>query len=130
MVGALCTLTTAVTEVTVIAALAASGDLAQFEAWWSFAEGYGNGFSLLAVAVSVIAWNETKGPLRLVPKWSAAVGAGAGLASFTGWSLGVRFDIRPASLLWVLASGGMCMWLAWLGTALARTSEPSGWTGE
>jgi hypothetical protein len=99
MVGALCTLTTAVTEVTVIAALAASGDLAQFEAWWSFAEGYGNGFSLLAVAVSVIAWNETKGPLRLVPKWSAAVGAGAGLASFTGWSLGVWFDIRPARRL-------------------------------
>lgn len=126
LVGALWTLTTAVTEVTVIADLAASGDLPQFEAWWSFAEGYGNGFSLLAVAVSVIAWNETKDPQRLVPKWSAAVGAGAGLASFTGWSLGVWFDIGPATLLWVLASGVMCVWLAWLGTALARTSEAGG----
>jgi hypothetical protein len=126
LVGALWTLTTAVTEVTVIADLAASGDLPQFEAWWSFAEGYGNGFSLLAVAVSVIAWSETRDPQRLVPKWSAAVGAGAGLASFTGWSLGVWFDIGPANLLWVLASGVMCVWLAWLGTALARTSESGG----
>ena len=50
LVGALWTLTTAVTEVTVIADLAASRDLAQFEAWWSLAEGYGNGFSMLAVA--------------------------------------------------------------------------------
>jgi hypothetical protein len=40
-VGALWTLTTALTEVTVIADLAASGDLSQFEAWWSFAEGNG-----------------------------------------------------------------------------------------
>jgi len=64
LVGALWTLTTAVTEATVV-----------------------------------------KDPQRLVPKWSAAVGAGAGLASFPGWSLGVWFDIGPANLLWVLASG-------------------------
>jgi len=122
LVGALWTLTTAVTEVTVIAGLAASGDLSQFEAWWSFAEGNGNGFSLLAVAVAVLAWNETRDPQRLVPKWSAAVGAGAGLASFAGWALGVWFDIGPANLLWVLASEVMCVWLAWFGTVLARTS--------
>ena len=59
LVAALWTLTTAVTEVTVIADLAASRDLAQFKAWWSFAEGHGNGFSMLAVAVAVIAWNDT-----------------------------------------------------------------------
>ena len=123
LVGALWTLTTAVTEVTVIAGLAASGNLAQFEAWWSFAEGHGNGFSLLAVAVAVLAWNETKDPQRLVPRWSAAIGAGAGLASFAGWALGVWFDIGPANLLWVLASEVMCVWLAWFGTVLARTSE-------
>ena len=126
LIGALWTLTTAVTEVTVLADLAASGDRSQFEAWWSFAEGYGNGFSLLAVAVAVIAWNETTDPERLVPKWSAAVGAGAGLASVTGWVFGVWFDVGPANLLWVLASGVMCGWLAWLGTVLARTSESGG----
>lgn len=123
LVGALWTLTTALTEVTVLADLAASGDLSQFKAWWSFAEGHGNGFSLLAVAVAVIAWNAIKDPQRLVPKWSAAVGAGAGLASFAGWALGVWFDVGPANLLWLLASGVMCVWLAWLGTALARASE-------
>jgi hypothetical protein len=126
LVGALWTLTTAVTEVTVIADLAASRDLAQFEAWWSFAEGYGNGFSMLAVAVAVIAWNEYRDPHRLLPKWSAGVGAGAGLASFAGWALGVWLDVGPANLLWLLASGVMCAWLAWLGTVLARTSDFNG----
>lgn len=122
LVGALWTLTTAVTEVTVLADLAASRDRAQFEAWWSFAQGYGNGFSMLAVAVAVIAWNEYRDPRRLLPKWSAGVGAGAGLASFAGWALGVWLGIGPANLLWLVASGGMCVWLAWLGTVLARTS--------
>jgi hypothetical protein len=115
-----------VTEVTVIADLAASGNLSQFEAWWSFAEGNGNGFSLLAMAVAVIAWNETKDPRRLVPKWSAAVGAVAGLGSFAGWALGVWLNIGPANVLWVVASGVMCLWLTWLGAALARTVD----TGE
>ncbi|MPY90993.1 MAG: hypothetical protein GEU99_24160 [Luteitalea sp.] len=75
------------------------------------------------MAVAVLAWNETKDPQRLVPKWSAAVGAGAGLASFAGWALGVWFDIGPANLLWVLASEVMCVWLAWFGAVLARTSQ-------
>lgn len=127
LVGALWTLTTAVAEVTVIADLAASRDLVQFEPWWSFAEGYGNGFSMLAVAVAVIAWSEYWDPHQLLPKWSAAVGAGAGLASFAGWALlGVWLDVGPANLLWLLASGVMCVWLAWLGTVLARTSDFNG----
>ena len=123
LVGALWTLTTAVGEATAIAGLAASGDLPQFTSWWVFAQGMANGFSLLAVAVSVIAWNETKDPRRLVPRWSAAIGTTAALASFAGWALGVWFDIGPASLLWVLATVVMCLWLAWLGIALARASE-------
>lgn len=123
LVGALWTLTTAVTEVTVIADLAASKNLAQFEPWWSFAQGFGNGFALLAVAVAVIGWNEYSDPNRLVSKWSTIVGAGAGLASFAGWALGVWFHVRPANLLWLVASGVMCIWLASLGTALARTSD-------
>lgn len=126
LVGSLWTLTTAVTEVTVIADLAASRDLGRFEVWWSFAEGHANGFSMLAVAVAVIAWNEYRDPHRLLPKWSAGVGAGAGLASFAGWALGVWLDVVPANLVWLLASGVMCLWLAWLGMALARTSD----TGE
>jgi hypothetical protein len=119
LVGALWTLTTALVEATAIIGLAASGDLPRFRAWWVFAQGKANGFSVLALAVSVIAWNETRDPRRLVPKWSAAAGTAAGLASFAGWALGVWFDIGPANLLWVLASAVMCVWLAWLGIALA-----------
>ena len=125
LVGALWTLTTAITEVTVIADLAASRDLAQFKAWWSFAEGHGNGFSMLAVAVAVIAWNEYRSPHPVLPKWSAGIGPGAGLASFAGWALGVWLDVGPANLLWLLASGVMCVWLAWLGMVLARTRDVS-----
>ena len=123
LVGAIWTLTTAVTEVTVIADLAASRDLAHFKAWWSFAEGHGNGFSMLAVAVMVIAWGDYRDPHRLLPRWSAGVAAGAGLASFAGWALGVWLDVVPANLVWLLASVVMCVWLACLGTALARTSD-------
>ena len=126
LIGALWTLTTAVTEVTVIADLATSRDLAQFEAWWSFAEGHGNGFSMLAVAVAIIAWNEYRDPHRLLPRWSAAIGAGAALASFAGWALGVWLDVGPANLLWLLASVVMCVWLAGLGTVLARTRDVNG----
>jgi hypothetical protein len=78
------------------------------------------------MAVAVIAWNEAKDPRRLVPKWSAAVGAAAGLASLTGWALGVWLNIGPANVLWVIASGVMCLWLTWLGAALAGTVD----TGE
>jgi hypothetical protein len=120
LVGALWTLTTAVTEVTVIADLAKSGNVAQFGPWWSFAQGYGNGFAILAIAVAVIAWNEHRDSHRLLPKWSAAMGTAAALASFAGWALGVWFHVRPASVLWLLASGLMCLWLAWLGVVLAR----------
>lgn len=126
LVGALWTLTTAVTEVTVIADLAASRDLAQFQPWWSFAQGYGNGFAMLAVAVAVIAWSEYRDPRRLLPKWSAGAGTLAALASFAGWALGVWLDVGPANLLWLLASGVMCIWLAWLGTVLARSSDFDG----
>lgn len=121
LVGALWTLTTAVAEVTVITDLAAAGNIEQFEAWWSFAEGFGNGFAILAVAVAIIASNEYRDDRRPVPRWSAAAGAAAGLASFAGWVLGVWLDVGPANLLWLLASGIMCVWLASFGIALART---------
>ena len=65
-------------------------------------------------------------PHRLLPRWSAAIGAGAGLTSFAGWALGVWLDVGPANLLWLLASGVMCVWLDWLGTVLARTRDFNG----
>ena len=85
--------------------------------------GYGNGFAMLAAAVAVIAWSEHRDPQRVLPKWSAGVGAGAGLASFAGWVLGVWLDIGPANFLWLVASAVMCLWLAWFGSVLARTRD-------
>ena len=124
LIGAVCTLATAVTEVTVIADLSAAGDFTQFQAWWSFAEGYANGFAFLALAVATIAWNASKDLPDYIPKWSAVVGALAGVASFTGWALGVWANIAPANLVWVVASGIMCLWLVWLGVALNTREIP------
>lgn len=70
--------------------------------------------------VAVIAWNEYRRPQRLVPKWSAGVGTGAGLASCAGWVLGVWFGVGPAIILWLVGSGIMSAWLAWLGILLSR----------
>ena len=126
LVGSVWTLTTAITEVTVIADLARSRDFARFKLWWAFAEGHGNGFAMLAVAVALIAWNEHRDPYRTLPQWSAAVGTVAGLASFAGWVLGVWLNVGPANLVWLVASGTMCLWLAWLGTTLARTRDFAG----
>lgn len=124
-IGSLWTLTTAVAEATAVSGLSAARDLALLEAWWAFAEGYANGFSILAVAVAVVAWNEFKDPLRLLPAWSAAAGAVAGLLSFAGWVFGVWFDVGPANLVWLFASGAMCAWLAWFGAELARVGDPA-----
>jgi hypothetical protein len=122
-VGAIWTLTTAVTEVTVIADLAVQRDLAQFEAWWSFAEGNGNGFAAFALGVAVIASCELRATDLLVPAWSSVVGTIAGLASCAGWVLGVWFNVGPANLVWVVASGVMCLWLALLGSSMVRRAH-------
>jgi hypothetical protein len=71
-VGALWTLTTAVAEATVVAGAAVSGNTAMFEAWWAFSEGKATGFIFLALAVAVIAGNETRTP-RAIPAWSISV---------------------------------------------------------
>ena len=60
------------------------------------------------------------GDQRFVGGRQGGVGAGAGVASFVGWALGVWFNIGPANFLWLVASGVMCLWLAWLGASLAR----------
>jgi hypothetical protein len=69
-VGALWTLTTAVAEATVVAGAAVSGNTAMFEAWWAFSEGKATGFIFLALAVAVIACNETRTP-RATPVWAS-----------------------------------------------------------
>jgi hypothetical protein len=119
-VGALWTVSTAVAEATVITDVAASGDSAMFDAWWAYAQGKGNGFSLLALAVAVIAGSEARTSHSIVPLWATAVGAVAGVASFAGWALGVWLGIRVGNLLWVVSSLVMCLWMLWFGVSLRR----------
>lgn len=120
VVGALWTVTTAVAETTVVTRAAVTGSEETFAAWWSFAEGKGNGFAFLALAVAVIAGNEALSPARVTPAWAAWTAVAAGIASWAGWGLGMWFGVRAGSVLWVASSIVMALWTLRFGLALRR----------
>jgi len=122
-VGALWTITTAVAEVTGVVQAAVSGNMVMFEAWWAFAQGKATGFVFLALAVAVIAGNETRTPDSVTPLWASWIGVAAGIGSFAGWALGIWFGIRVGNLLWVISSLVMCLWAFWFGVRLMRMSD-------
>lgn len=120
VVSAIWTITTAVAEATIVTSAAVSGDVETFRAWWTFAEGMGNGFAFFALAVAVIAAHQAQRSERAWPVWSARVGMVAGLASFAGWALGRWFGVSFGNLLWVATSIVMSLWTLWFGVALMR----------
>lgn len=120
-VSALWTMTTAVTEATVVTNAALSGDKETFEAWWAFAEGKATGFAFFALALAVIAGNEARRSERATPAWSAWVAMVAGVASFSGWALGMWFGVGLGNLLWAASSILMSLWTLWFGVALMRS---------
>src|SRR5919197_581899 len=97
-IGAIWTLTTAVAEATVVAGAAVSGNVATLEAWWAFSEGKANGFIFLALAVAVIAGNETRMSRTTPPVWASWIAVIAGVASCIGWILGMWLEIAPGNL--------------------------------
>lgn len=119
-VGSLWTITTAVTETTVVASAAVAGNYDTFEVWWSFAEGKANGFVFLALAVAVIASNEARHSASTTPTWFSWMGTVAGILSFVGWALGMWLVIGIGNLLWVLSTIVMSLWTFWFGVALVR----------
>ena len=124
-VGSLWTLITAVAEATVVTNAAVSGTSQTFEAWWAFAEGMGNGFAFFALAVAVIAGNQTQSDNRVTPKWTSWIAVVAGVASFFGWVLGMWFGLAPGNFLWLISSIIMSLWLLWFGIALIRSAASS-----
>jgi hypothetical protein len=122
-VAALWTLTTAIAEATVVTSAARSDDQAVLNAWWAFAEGKATGFAFMALAVATIAAHEARSAAPATPAWAAWAASVAGVASFSGWALGMWLDVAPGNLLWLVSSILMSAWTAWLGTALARSSE-------
>jgi hypothetical protein len=120
-ITALWTLTTAVAEATAVTDAVNSGNAEMFAAWWAFAEGKATGFSFLALAVAVIAGNEAKSIEGATPSWAAWTAVIAGVASFTGWALGMWFGIGVGMLLWLAASILMSVWIVWFGIALTRS---------
>lgn len=119
-IGALWTVTTAVAETTVVADAAATGNSETFAAWWAFAEGKAHGFAFFALAVAVIAGRDARRPSGATPAWSAWIGVLAGVASFTGWGLGMWLGVGVGNLLWVVSSLVMSIWTLAFGVALAR----------
>lgn len=119
-VGALWTMTTAVAEATVVAAAAAAGDAASFEAWWAFSEGKANGFMFLALAVAAIAAHEARADPGATPAWACWSGAAAAVGAFLGWPLGMWFGVALGSVVWVVAAFVMSLWTLWFGLGLAQ----------
>ena len=120
-VTALWTLTTAVAEATAVTDAVHSGNAEMFAAWWAFAEGKATGFAFLALAVAVIAGNEARSTDGVTPAWAAWTAMVAGVASFTGWALGMWFEIGFGNLLWLATSILMSVWIIWFGVALTRS---------
>jgi hypothetical protein len=116
-VGALMTVSTAISEATVIFDAAVTGNRAVFESWWVFAEGMGNGFAAMALAFTAIAGNETR-TSGVTPRWASGIATVAGAASFAGWVLGSWLGVAIGGLVWVVSSLMMCVWLVWFGLAL------------
>ncbi len=122
-VTALWTLTTAVAEATAVTDAVHSGNAEMFAAWWAFAEGKATGFAFLALAVAVIAGNEAQSNKGATPSWAAWTAVVAGVASFTGWAVGMWFGISLGSLLWLVTSILMSVWIVWFGVALTRSPD-------
>lgn len=120
-ITALWTLTTAVAEATAVTDAVNSGNAEMFAAWWAFAEGMATGFAFLALAVAVIAGNEAKSIGGATPSWAAWTAVIAGVASFTGWALGMWFGMGVAMLLWLASSILMNVWIVWFGIGLTRS---------
>jgi hypothetical protein len=110
-----------VAEATAVTDAVNSGNAEMFAAWGAFAEGKATGFSFLALAVAVIAGNEAKSIEGATPSWAAWTAVIAGVASFTGWALGMWFGIGVGMLLWLAASILMSVWIVWFGIALTRS---------
>jgi hypothetical protein len=115
--GALLTVSTAVSEATVVSAAAHEGDKATFVSWWAFAGGMANGFFALALASAFIALAEARSNARSMPTWSCAGGAIFGLLSAVGWSFGQQLGLQIGGPIWLISTVLMCIWLAWFGFA-------------
>ena len=119
-VGALWTVMTAVAETTVVARAAVAGDAETFSSWWAFAEGMATGFAFFALAVAVVAVNEAWSPEPATPPTSAWIGTVAGVASFSGWALGMWFGVPFGNPLWLVSSIVMSLWMLRFGLGLTR----------
>jgi hypothetical protein len=115
--GALLTVSTAVSEAAVVSAAAAAGDKATFVSWWEFSAGMANGFFALALATALIALAEARSDAGRMPVWSSAAGTIFGVLSAVGWSLGEHFGVGIGGPIWLVSTLLMCVWLAWFGFA-------------
>jgi hypothetical protein len=115
--GALLTVSTAVSEASVVSVAAHAGENAAFVSWWAFSSGMANGFFALALASALIALSEARSDASSMPTWSCAGGAIFGLFSAVGWSLGEHFGVGIGGPIWLISTLLMCVWLAWFGFA-------------
>ena len=121
--GALLTVSTAVSEASVVSVAAHAGDNAAFVSWWAFSSGMANGFFALALASALIALAEARSDASRLPVWSCAAGTVFGVLSAVGWSLGEHFGVGIGGPIWLISTLLMCVWLAWFGFTARRPAR-------
>lgn len=121
--GALLTVSTAISEAAVVSVAANAGDKDAFNSWWAFGGGMGNGFFALALATALIALAETRSDANRMPTWLSTAGTIFGVLSAVGWSLGEHFGIGIGGPIWLISTLLMCAWLAWFGFAARRPAR-------
>lgn len=123
--GALWTMTTAVAEATAVTTAAIAGNVAQFEAWQSFASGKASGFLALALAVTVIATKDSTSDQPVTKRWAGRAGAIFAAVSTAGGVLNFWFGVSVGGPIWLISSVLMLIWLCWFGIATARQHRPT-----
>lgn len=123
IVSALWVTTAAVAEATVITQAAIADDVATFEAWSVFAEAHSAAFGFLALAIAVIAGNETRSAHGTTPVWASWIGVVAGVAAVLGFVLGLGLGMAPGGLVWLVSTIVMSLWTLWFGVTVARSGD-------
>lgn len=119
-VGAFWTVRTAVAEATAVSHVAASGDLAGFEAWNGYAGGNAMGFAVFGLAVAAIAADQASRATTTMPRWASGLAVALGVLSFSGWVLGSILGVGLGGPVWLVSSLLMNAWLVWFGVLLVR----------
>ena len=122
--GALLTVSTAVSEAAVVSAAANAGDMAAFALLVGIFGRHGEWFLRPRTRnVRSLRWLKRAAMPAGCPHGPCRGSAIFGVLSAVGWSLGEHFGIGIGGPIWLISTLLMCVWLAWFGFAALRPAR-------